>query len=167
MVWKRLISVLLALAVISAVPITASAASVYQEGNISTTYVTYFEDILGKLSPFDDYVFFRSGQYEYTMCVGDLTYSNGWITSNTECDIYQIYSTTSGYNNVYQMRFSNSIGYALEAGDSLVYSNLGGYPDLTERSDYIETAVLLLVLVAVFMSLIARIFSFNLRTSRR
>lgn len=166
MVWKRLISILLALAVISAVPITASAAEVYTEGNISTTYVTYFQDILGKVSPLYDYVFFRAGANEYTMVVGDLDCVNGYFISPGNCSIYTIYTTSVNYNSTYHFSKSTANSYTLNVNSSLVYSNLGDYPDLNERGDYLETALLLLVLVIIVMYLVSRIFSFCLRTRR-
>lgn len=164
MVRKRLVCLLFALALVLAVPIQASAAEVYKEGNISTTYVTYFEDILGKVSPLDDYVFFRSGQYDYTMVVGDLYYSGTTIVGVGECTLYTIsQNTSSGYSSTYQFDTALSNGYILNVQNALVYSNLGEFPDLIERGDYLETALLLLVLVIVFMSLGSRIFSFSLR----
>ena len=48
MVRKTLIFVLALLALLSAMPISASAYQVYNQGNISTTYITYFEDIVYK-----------------------------------------------------------------------------------------------------------------------
>lgn len=167
MVWKRLICLLGSLAVILAVPITASAAEVYTEGNISTTYVTYFQDILSKVSPLDDYVFFRSGQNEYTMFTGNLIYNNGTISSQEPCRVYQIYTTTgSGYSSTYHFTANNYQEYSVSIGSALVYSNLGDFPDLNERGDYLETAILVLMLVIVCMYLLARIFSFCLRSHR-
>lgn len=164
MVRKRLICLLFALALILAVPIQASAAEVYKEGNISTTYVTYFEDILGKVSPLDDYVFFRSGQYDYTMVVGDLLFSGSQFVAVGECVVYTIFQGSgSGYSNTYQFNTTVSNAFTLNADNALVYSNLGEFPDLIERGDYLETALLLLVLVIVFMSLGSRIFGFSLR----
>lgn len=168
MVWKRLICLLGSLAVILAVPITASAAEVYDQGNISTTYVTYFEDILSKVSPLDDYVFFRSGQNEYTMFTGNLIYNNGTIYSQEPCRVYQIYTTTSsGYNTTYHFTANNYQQYSVSIGSALVYSNLGDFPDLNERGDYLETALLLLVLVIVCMSLVARVLGFSMRSRSR
>ena len=164
MVRKRLICLLFALALILAVPIQASAAEVYKEGNISTTYVTYFEDILGKVSPLNDYVFFRSGQYTYTMVVGDLYFSGTSFVGVGDCTVYTItQGSGAGASNTYTFSTSTSNGYSLNASNALVYSNLGEFPDLIERGDYLETALLLLVLVIVFMSLGSRIFGFSLR----
>lgn len=166
MVRKRLICVLFALAVILAVPIHASAADVYTEGNLSPTYIAYFEDILGKVSPLDDYVFFRSGANDYTMVVGDLYYSGTTIIGVGECTVYTISEIVESDITSYQFNSALSNGYTLNIHNSLVYSNLGDFPDLIERGDYVETALLLLVLVIVFMSLVSRIFSFNLRYKR-
>lgn len=170
MVWKRLIVVVVALAIISTVSINASAAEVYNEGNISTTYVTYFRDMLSKVSPSDDYVFYRSGQYEYSMVVGDLDYSNGRISFNyidEPCKVYKItQSTGSSYNQTYSFTVTNYSDFSLNVGNSLIYSNLGDFPDLIERGDYLETALVLLVLVVVCMYITSRIFGFCLRTRR-
>lgn len=57
MVWKRIVVFCLVLAVLSPLAISASAYSVYNEGNISTTYLAYFEDIISKIDVDDDYVF--------------------------------------------------------------------------------------------------------------
>lgn len=168
MVWKRLACLALALAVLLPMAITASAADVYTEGNISTTYVTYFRDILGKLPPSDDYVFFRSGQSEYTMVVGDLFYQNNIISAYTPCRVYQIYtSSSSGYQSTYHFAANNYAEYTVNIGSGLVYSNLGDFPDLNERSDYLETAILVLMLIFIFMHLISRIFNFTLRSRSR
>lgn len=167
MVWKRLIVILAALAILSAVPITASAAEVYTEGNISTTYVTYFQDILSKVSPLDDYVFFRSGQNEYTMVVGNLVFENGTISTNERCRVYQIYTTSQSYQSYYHFVSNNYAEYSVSVGSALIYSNLGDFPDLNERGDYLETAILVIMLVIVCMYLLARIFSFCLRSRSR
>ncbi len=166
MVWKRLIFTLFALAVILAVPITASAEEPYTEGNISTTYVTYFQDILAKSSITDDYVFFRSGQYEYKMYVGDITFENGIFSSDSSCRSFTIGTSSSGYNQTYTFSSSEIGSFSLTTNNALIYSNLGSYPDLIERGEYIETASLLLILVIVCMYLVSRIFSFCIRSRR-
>ena len=58
----------------------AETHSVYTEGNMNTTYITYFKDILSGTDLNDNYVAFRSGQYEYTMVVGKLEHNNNTIT---------------------------------------------------------------------------------------
>lgn len=168
MVWKRLIIFGCTLAVILALPLTASAAEVYNDGNISTTILTYFQDMMSKVSLTDDYVLFRSGQYEYTMYVGDISHENYTFTSSDILDVYIITTNTgSSYSSAYTFYSSTISGCHLINPAVIVYSNLGDYPDLNERGDYLETASLLLILVIVCMSLVARIFSFSMRSRNR
>ncbi len=163
MVWKRLILFVLMLAVLSALPISASAYSVYQEGNISTTYLTYFKDMSTVIGINDDYVFFRSGQNEYTLAVGELELASGYIRGSN-IDIYQIYSVTaSGYNTVYAYGSTTQSSFVLQVASSLIYSNLGNYPQLIERSVYNETAILLVMCISFFGSIASAIFSYGKR----
>lgn len=53
----RILAVACALCCLAALPLAASAATVY-DGNISTTYITIFRDIVSKLPLTSDYVFF-------------------------------------------------------------------------------------------------------------
>lgn len=166
MVWKRIVVFCLVLAVLSPLAISASAYSVYNEGNISTTYLAYFEDISSKIGVHEDYVFFRSGQNEYTMAVGDFDLVNGYFISPS-VKIYQIYSTsTSGYNSYYSFSSRNETGFSLQVASGLVYSNLGNYPDLIERSNYNETAILFVMCISLFMSIASAVFCFGKRSYR-
>lgn len=162
MVRKGLIFVMI-LALISALPICARAYSVYTEGNISTTYLSYFEDLTSKIGLNDDYVFFRSGQNEYTMAVGDLDLVNGTFVGSS-VKIYQIYSTSiSGYNTIYSFSNRTENGFVLQVASSLVYSNLGSYPDLIQRNDYNEKVILLFMSISLVSGCITSIFAFGRR----
>lgn len=154
------------LALLLAMPVSASAYSAYNEGNISTTYITIYRDISVKVSPFDDYVFSRTGQYEYIMAVGDLTLSNNSFRSNGSVEVYRITTGQNNYNSTYQYSITTESSFSLSAGNELVYSNLGSYPDLIERTAFYEISALLLMLVALCMYLIRSIFGFCLRSRR-
>lgn len=155
MVWQRLILILLVMALTMAMPCSAMAATVYEDGNISTSYITYFHDIVSSISWVDDYVFFRSSQYDYTMYVGSIDLA-GTIFTCEDAVIYNI-NTGSGYNSTYTYHVSSGNVF-VDAGDKLVYSNLGDYPDLLSRGDYVETITFILVFVALLMYLIHSIF---------
>ena len=145
----------------------ATAAEPYQDGNISTTYTAIFEDIASKLKLTDDYVFYRSGQYEYKMYTGELRIS-GTTISGSGLKSYTITTGTGSYNqnNTYQYSVQENQSLTLNCGDDLVYSNLGDYPNLIERGDNIETALLLLGGIAFVCFLTSRIFSFSTRLRR-
>lgn len=148
MVRKISIFLIAAAVLIGASCATVSAAThtVYDEGTLSTTYVTYFRDIVSGIGFNDNYIAFRSGQYSYTMVVGDLEYNKGSFTLNDTGTEY-VFTTSSGYNsqNSYTV---NSIGnFSVSVGDNIIYSDLGNYPQLVERGAKYEifTAVLLCV----------------------
>lgn len=135
---------------------TAHASTVY-DGNIGTTYLTYFRDILGKLDFDDDYVCFRAGQYEYIMATGDLSFDDG-IFSSDEVKCYVFSSSNTTYNSYTLYSTYDEVDFYLETGDKIVYSNLGDYPQLEERSDVVENAIFVLIFIAFVMHLIRSIF---------
>ena len=87
MVRKTITVILLVLVAVSAMCGTAQAYSIY-EGTISSTYTTYFKDILSRQTIFTDYVCFRSGQNQYVMVVGDLEYSNNRFVLSGNGSVY-------------------------------------------------------------------------------
>lgn len=153
MVRKTIIFLLVTLALLSALPISASAStySVYTQGNISTTYLSYFEDVVNKLGITDHYVFFRSGNNEYTLLASpDLQL----IDSTFLCDspkVYQIYTIQGdGYTTTYNFRHFTDGATVLNVGSSFVFSDLGDYPDLVDRGDYYEVVISFVLCVAFF-----------------
>ena len=161
---KRLLVLICALAGMVPMALPASAASYNAyDGNLSTTYITIFRDIVGKVSLLDDYVFFRSGQYEYLLVSGDLEFSGGSFTGQT-VTVYRIV-TDSAYSSTYSYFQTEEIDFSLSPGSGLVYSNLGAYPDLIDRTSLYSFASLILLLACVCMYLVRSIFSFTLRRS--
>lgn len=156
----RILAVACALCCLAALPLAASAATVY-EGNISTTYITIFRDIASKLPITSDYVFFRSSQYDYTLVAGDLTY-NGSMFSGEDLTQY-ILKTNSNYNSTYEYGTAQIDTFSLAPGSALVYSNLGSYPDLYDRSDYTLVGIFFAIALCFVCYLLRSIFAFNLR----
>lgn len=138
-------------------------ASVYTEGNISSTYTTIFQDILDGLNPMDDYIFYRSGNYEYRMYVGDLDVSGSLFTGQ-DLDLYILNYTQSGYNSsIYDYEKSSGHSIYLDVKSYLVYSNLGGYPTLIERGDFLGLLQIILLFIVAFCCLVRPIFNFTWR----
>ena len=156
----RILAVACVLCCLAALPLAASAATVY-EGNISTTYITIFRDIASKLPLTSDYVFFRSGQYDYTLVAGDLTY-NGSVFSGEDLTQYLLV-TNSSYNSNYEYGVISLDSFSLAPGGALVYSNLGSFPDLYDRSDYTLVGIFFAVALCFCCYLIRSIFDFTLR----
>lgn len=133
----------------TATPYTVSY-TVYDDGMISSTYVDYARGLLQFVKPFDDYVFARTGQYEYIFAHGD------WDDDfSGEATVYQI--TTSNYNNSYSYDSFTDSNFNLSVGDGLVYSSIAPYPSLT-GADYTHGILLLsaFALCMIFIGWIAK-----------
>lgn len=138
-------------------PLFAATHSVYTEGNLSTTYVQYFKDILSGANINDDYIAFRSGQYSYTMVVGDLDISGDTVSLKDSGVIYT-FTQSGNYNSTYSFNYSNINQFSVNVGDNIIYSNVGHYPHLIERSAHIETLTLVLLSAMCVFVLVTRIF---------
>lgn len=170
MVWKiakKIVICLVACACLLPIGMTTHAAEVYSGGNISNTYTTIFRDIVNGLDINEHYVFYRSGDYEYKMIVGDIKYENNVFTS-TECEEYTLSYTQSGYgsSSIYTYRVNTLMNFTLSPLTYLVYSDLGKYPTLHERGSLYEIAFVFLVVIIGLCVLIRSIFSFTYRTRR-
>ena len=145
------------LALIFAFGMTAQAAthSVYENGNLSSTYTTYFKDILSGVAFKDNYVAFRSGQYEYTMITGDIDYneSSKTFTLNGEGRSYVFSTNSSNYNSNYYYDSSIINNFSLVNDRDIIYSDLSYFPELIERGAKYEmlSAVLVAILLLGFV----------------
>lgn len=129
----------------------------YSNGNLSSTYVTYFKDIISGQSIMNDYVAFRSGQYTYTMAVGNLNYG-GDFSGNGKVKVYTFDTESSNYNQNLTYTVTTDSSFYLEPSVSVIYSNLGDYPQLIERGANIETINTILLCVALLSVVIGRVF---------
>ena len=163
---KSVCALVCALVIVAMATIPCAAASLYQ-GTISSTYTDYAKQILTKCPPFQDYVFFRSGQYEYTLVCGeDLTLNvDTFVGFNVEAFKITYHTSTSGYGGTsyYTVTGESIASFNLDTNNELVYSSLGSFPTLTERGDFIETLTLLLLVIVALCMLIRPIYSFVLR----
>lgn len=165
MVWKigsvfALIGLLLL-----ADPINAYAYDIYDSGNISTTYIEIFEDVLNSVPVSSDYVFFRSGQYTYTMVVGDFEYNNK-VFSGEKYTEYTLTTSSSGYTqNTHHYNVAEGQNLNLNASNYLIYSNLGNYPTLIERGSSYDFTLLYAFVIFGLACCVRPIFQFVLRRS--
>lgn len=135
---------------------TYALYSIY-DGSISSSYVTYFKDILAGVPFNKNYVAFRSGQYTYTMVVGELEYNGNSLTLIGDGKEY-IFTTSSGYNSYPTYNVYDITSFSLSLGDYLVYSDLGDYPQLMERGEKYEVFTAVLLCVALLCIVVGRFF---------
>lgn len=158
MVRKVISIIVICLALTGAICAQAQAEthSVYSEGTLSNTYVTYFKDIVSGIGFDDNYVGFRSGQYTYTLIVGDIDYSNNIFTA-TNCKEY-VFETSSGYSSQYKYYVNDLTEFSLSATDTIIYSDMGNYPQLVERGAKYEILTMFIICICCLCVVINRIF---------
>ena len=126
------------------------------DGNLSSTYTTYFRDI--DIGFFDNYVCWRNGDYSYMMFVSDsLELSGSGFTAGAG-KLYEFY-LTGNYNNTQHYRQSDINSFSLNNNSHFViYSSLGTYPKLERglRYDKLQTFTLF---TACIFGLIGIIYS--------
>ena len=151
---RKFIAVLIAIPILFAAICGTVSAATYEpyESNISTTQLTYFQDILAGQSILDHYVFLRDGQYTYKMIVGDLEYKNNQFIANDTCKVYSL-DTGSGYNSNYSYSVDEINNITVNTNSRIVYSDLGDYPQLEERGTKYEilTAITLCIFGCCFI----------------
>lgn len=143
--------------------VQAATHSVYENGNLSTTYITYFKDIISGIGFNDNYVAFRNGQYSYIMVVGDLDYNNGVISLNGQGKSYVFSTESSNYNSQYKYNVTDISSFSVNTGDAIIYSDIGDFPQLIERGDKYAIFTAFLLCIACICVIINRILFFRKR----
>lgn len=156
---RKISASICAIALIMALSMPALGAThdVYKEGNPSTTYIQYFRDIVAGIGFKDHYVAFRSGQYSYTMCVGNLEYTNGIISLVGEGELYT-FTQIGNYNSLYSLNYEEVSNFSVSVDNYIVYSDLGHFPQLVERGAQYEMLSAVLIVIGLLGIVINRIF---------
>lgn len=171
MVWKRLksLSLCVCFVLILCVALTgqaqASSYTPYTAGNIGSTQLIIFRDIVSQLPINDNYVAVRTGQYEYKLFAGAIKVEGSDFTADTNetIKVYTIDTNSSSYNSTYVYTVNTEQDFNLSASNYLVYSNIGDFPSLEERGViYAFTSVIILCVIGLCM-LIRPLFAFVLR----
>lgn len=161
---RKVSSLIVMIAVMLTAYCGAASAATYEvyEGTPSNTYVTYFRDLMGSVPVSDNYIMFRSGQYEYTMIVGEIYKNNDTFSSDTTCTVYTIQNPNS-YNSYYNYSIETIDTFSVNVGDKLIYSDIGNYPQFEERSQKYEILNTILIVVALLSVVIGRFFGVRTR----
>lgn len=118
---------------------------------VGTSNVSIFERVVQKLPYGCHYVYWREGQYEYRLAYSeDLTLSG--TTFRAPSATVVSYTTSSGYNEQPTWDEWTESSLTVNAGDLLVYSDLGNYPTLYARGgvDYAQLACVILCSFALY-----------------
>lgn len=100
--------------------------------NLSSTYIDYLKSALSDISPDEDYILFRDGQYSYTLAVSkNFTFSNNVLSGKAE--ILRLYVTegSSSYNSRYRVQISEDDNFKYYYEGYMIYSNcIENVPDI-------------------------------------
>lgn len=133
------------------------------DGSFSNSYVTYFRDILSNVSILDNYVCFRSGQYQYVMIVGDIQYQDNHFLIPDVATVYT-FDTSSVFNSNTTYSVSEiKASRVFNNNNFIVYSNMGDYPQLESRGDRFETLQTLIIVIACLCVVLRSIFYYRKR----
>lgn len=115
-----------------------SLYTVYDSGLPASQYLSWAQGLIKRVPIGQDYVFFRSGQYQYVFAYGD--YSEGFSSPST---VY-ILQLSSNYNSSYSFYSLVDNSFSFTPGQGVVYSSLSDYPSLT--TDYTREILFALIL---------------------
>ena len=127
--------------------------------NLGTTNTGIFAGLAYKVPFGQHYVYWRDSQYSYRFAYGDISLENGVFVGNDAITICSYESSASGYNTRYTWDSWTDSDFSLTVGDSLVYSDLGNFPDLINRKGLQNETILSYTAIA---AVIWHLFS-NLR----
>ena len=141
-------------------PVRASTHTIYDSGTLSSTYVTYFKDIVSGIGFNENYVAFRADQYTYILVVGDLDYNNGTITliGDTATEYKYYAESTSGYNTQYRYSADSLNDFSVDTANYIIYSDVGDYPQLVERGAKIESITAIILCIFIVFYIVRNIF---------
>ena len=127
------------------VTVVLSAANISPSYGVGTSNISIFGPIASKLDYGVHYVYWRESQYEYCFAYSDSLMLNGTRFSASSATVVS-YNTNSSYQAQASFTVSTDTNFSLDAGDYLVWSDLGNYPVLYERGveDYGKTACIIL-----------------------
>lgn len=150
----------------TAVPEVKAANALSLEPYSSVTNNSYSEiasQTLWKVPFGGDYVFWRSGQYQYCFAYGDIGLSGSTFTGSS-VDLVT-YTLDSSYSGTYRIANSKQ-DLMLNARDYIVFSNLGVYP-LLDAQNVFQKLALWSASVGLVMVFCRSVFSFTLRMGVR
>lgn len=119
--------------------------------NLGTTNKGIFEGLAYKVPFGQHYVYWRDSQYAYNFAFGDISFENGVFYGNDTITICSYETTSSGYNTRYIWDSWSDPNFTLSVGDSLVYSDLGNFPDLINRREVQYIAIVSYSVIAIII----------------
>ncbi len=120
-------------------------ASIDASYGVGTSNIAIFGPVAAKLPYGTHYVYWREGQYTYKFAYSASLALSGSRFTGSDVAVLT-YQTYNSYNSQATFVRSSEASFSLDAGNYLVWSDLGDYPTLYERGgeDYAKTACIIL-----------------------
>lgn len=136
------------------------------KGLYDSTALSIARDMASTSSIFDDYIFFKTGDYSYELIVGDIDFEHLTYSNASEYQIMRMIETNPQVSYYQCFRFATlSSGTIHNDAGVLVYSSDKASPQLVDRGGvYLESAILFSIVVLTLYLIINRIFD---QVSRR
>ena len=137
----------------------------YADGTPSSTYVEWLRGIMANRD--GEYVIWRDSQYVYRIAYGDLVFDDNYsFAGSVDLATLQV---ASGFDSTSSLSFSSDPSFSLSnPSRAIIFSSLGGYPDICNQGGkrYEIQALLFAVAVLFVYLLLDGIFSAVKRTCR-
>lgn len=132
-------------------------ANIDPDYGVGTSYLDLFAGAVSKLSYGTHYVYYRENRYQYCLAYSSEMVLSGSVFTAPSATVVT-YNTQSGSSYYEQPTWSSTTesNYRLDAGDYVVYSDLGMYPILYDTGvrDYAKTACVMLASFGIFALLL-------------
>lgn len=147
----------LVLVLIVAMCNTAQAQTIEPyDGNMSSTVVSYFRDIVSNMPLGSHYIALRYSDTEYHLYIGSITEESGTYTIETGAKRYTI--TSSNYGAYDYVVTDTAEEIIIHQGVRLLYSDLGNNPQLLGIGEKYEILQTITLCAIVLFALFARVF---------
>lgn len=159
--YRKIIVVLLSVCLLTVATCCPAAAAEFTtyNGNISTSILTYFQDIFTNVGINDNYVLFRESQYKYILVSGELNYNDGTFTLVDIGKQYSLDVSGNTFNSYYIYSVEDISDFSLITESKIVYSDLGNFPQLEKRGERFEVLQTVLICAACLFVVVRSIFN--------
>lgn len=107
-----------------------------------------------------DYLFYRSGQYEYTLVYGDIDVA-GTLFTGDSCSYLRWYRDGTSYGYLVD---KGTTSVNVDSGNYIVFSSAPGFPALDVSTAFETFVIGFVALVAVLLYCLSKMFGYVLRT---
>lgn len=135
----------------------ANSSGVYASADTGT-YYTLASRVVENTVPVD-YLFYRSGQYEYTLLYGDIGVS-GTLFSCDSCSYVRWYRDSGNYSYLVE---TGTTSLSVDTGNFIVYASAPGFPGLDVSTSYETFIIGLCAVSALIIFCIDKMFNYVLR----